>query len=414
MRTNNLLIEIALVLVFLVAINYFLILPFLHDNLLTNSGFTSWLSTGDDGKKNLVAEPRYEVNDELVSFLRAKYVRESDGMENACPYYLHVFSHTNVGLPLVVLINANDKSITRYAYLEKSVDDSKYRHYTRICDTCFSDLSKWRSYFKPVVNAASSSVVRTNFANGANVLVVRKFRVNSLRRRYAYRVTFERDDKTTERIIVITFTDRVRSKSWRFVLKGGVTWSKLYEYYPHLSESEENDAFVTLSRCLPIEILERNDGSQDVSTFMSDTNSSDLSLTRFDTTIKNGSAVQNPCWSEEFKRSVVKRAPVELDSFYYYYMRGLQLPSSAEKTDENIREVLRTLYFDCVYDRDRASQKASRDDSLASNIFSNVAIDTDHILYSVVPILRSCNVDPSLDRRVYDDRLQQCVREKKR
>ncbi|KAK2574708.1 hypothetical protein KPH14_013085 [Odynerus spinipes] len=393
--------------------NYFVLLPYLRDTMSSNTGFVNWISSTDD------KATEFRVSDELLTFLRSKYVRANGGAENPCPYFLHVFSHTNAGLPLVIVVDAKSGAVVRYAYLHEPIDDSRMQYFARICDTCLSDPKSWRSYFKYTAGVSDRNDSLTLSSMSASNLSPT---VRSLRR-YTYRVLFETDSTTGKRIIVISFRDKIRRKTWRFSLTGDVSWSSLYSHYPKLTASEEDDPRVNLWRRLPVEILERNRSvvkSTDVFVNPLALSSSKKASNSFDSTSGSNeygekddskNSVYNPCWSDEFKRSVVKRSPVNLDNFYYYYLRGLQLPSEKDRADASIGRALKALYFDCVYDRDRASVKASTG-GISSNVFTGSAIDTDYILYSVVPLLRSCNVDPSQPKRVYDDLLQSCIRER--
>lgn len=409
---NRLLAEIIVVLIAMYLFNYFVLLPYLRDTMSSNTGFNNWISATD------AMATKFQISDELASFLRSKYVHENDGSENTCPYFLHVFSHTSVGLPLVIVVDAKNNTVVRYAYLREAIDDSLMQYFTRICDKCLSDPRSWRSYFKYTAGSDERNTSRLTSlsAVSSSSSVVRYVPISCLRR-YTYRVLFETDKTTSDRVIVILFRDKIRKKTWRFALTGEITWTSLYSHYPKLTAAEEDDPSITLSRRLPVELLERSRSvvkSTDVfvnpSVFSSAATGEDATTSK-DSRSDTSKSVYNPCWSDEFKRSVVKRSPVNIDNFYYYYLRGLQLPSDKERADVSINRALGGLYFDCVYDRDRASGKASTS-GVSSNVFSGTAIDTDHILYSVVPLLQSCNVDPSQPKRVYDDRLQSCVRQR--
>jgi len=283
---------------------------------------------------------------------------------------LHVFAHTSKGKPLAVLFDAKDDSVIKTRFLDDNIDPRRWHYKHRINDRCIEDVDRWRDYFidllpgkeplnHPVDDRLPSNTHKNSMDNMAMALSASPNpSLETLARRYHYQIIYSRRSANNSRqpghFIVVRFTDRVTSRWWDFELTG-VRWHALRKYTDKpvsdtaIADNAENDimdvesnAIKRLQSLLPVSWLTRTDNGAE----------SDIIGKKIDNT---GSHKNDPCWSEAQQRSITGKRAVTLRSFYYHYLRGLQLPSKNEAHSILTQNALSRMYFDCHYDKETPS-----------------------------------------------------------
>lgn len=313
------------------ALLFIVFVPLLEGKWLKNwyaSQGVDWLT--EDGS----------VNSDLQKFISDRYVTldQQDGSikPRTCEAYAHPFLFTDLGKPLVVLVDDHAK-LKSHKWLKFS--DLTGLRLREFQTECVSSLNDWRELFVDTKDSYDSIPL-------------------SRLKRYQYNITFEEEqDKTDpnriptsageafmlaraaprEQILTFVFTDKFSGQVWKF---------QLNEYVKSPFSSTENLTETSdLFERLPEYALDRSSVSKLKSTnaqseilFMTGTGDSQLV------------EIGNPCWNKSLNKFQLGNFPITLVQFSNIYLRGLQHVSEKqlEASDQTI-EIYRRLFWSCTF-----------------------------------------------------------------
>lgn len=297
----------------------------------------TWL-TPNDTNDGLV------VNDQLYSLVVSNY----DVAPSTCDRYLHVFAHTNQGLPLAILFEHQTRRVLEARFLQDTTLDPHELRYKRGHNQCITSLDSWRQYF-------STDQKQQRYAGTASMSLLAVDQPPVALTSLTYNVELDKDRVPSLRIGDYTF--KLEDLRWRG------------------TSSKPDNAALSIIDKLPSEQLTRNEDK--INTLDDD-----------EVIVSERKNNADPCWDETLQRPIIGRREVTVESFYRGYLRGLQLPPRSDPVAlERIKQRLRGFYFECVYD-------TAGNDAEDATTSDRAQIELDETqetaLYPIVTKLRTC------------------------
>lgn len=301
----------------------------------------TWLTPSADGDALV-------VNDQLYSFVVSNYDVPAD---SSCDRYLHVFAHTNVGLPLAILFERGTRRVLETRFLRDTFLDPHDLRYKRGHSQCITSIDSWRRYF-------SSDQKQQRYAgtSAMSLLTVQQPPVTLSKLNYTVELDKEQRVPTLR---IGDYSFQLTDLRWR-----GKT-------------SQPDNTALSIIDKLPSEQLIRVEDNVD--TLSGDD----------DIIVSERKNKADPCWDETVQRPIIGRREVTVESFYRGYLRGLQLPPRSDSAAlERIKQRLRGLYFECVYD----TTGNDAEDVPATTDRAQIELNETQqsALYPIVTKLRTC------------------------
>lgn len=338
---------------------------------------TNWLEAGSG-----------RVNNALSTFVRSRYVRQSDtdgtiSPLDDCSTYLHPFLFTDRGHASVVALAAVDQQqlsiLSSHRLPYSAIRSLRLREYVT---ECLADpVTDWPRLFhrdddskedgRRVISGLSRYTYKVSFAAATGPTSIPTTAGAAIEA-----VATTTTTQPPPLLLTFEFTDHADGeRCWSFVLPqyrkstfGGVV----------SAANEQSDTAVDVWKRLPPLWLERST-ARTVPTVTDPTDLRDRSIVLFSRALTDDTPNElNPCWNPWLQRFVVGQFPVSPQQYSAIYLRGLQRVTDADlHSDSTVRQTLSRLYWRCVWDYGEAgNSRDDDDDDLDNNNKNSILYDT--------------------------------------